>query len=103
MKYFRGRFSVVRNVEPKEGSKIKRVCKITEYNPSNPVGSLREYDMLKCVNQEHIIRLYEAYLSDDFVYLVFEKLYGENCVRSISLKNKYDEYLVTHIIKQVSF
>lgn len=93
----------MRNVEPKEGSKIKRVCKISEYNASDPVNSLREYEMLKCVNQEHIVRLYEAYLSDDFVYLVFEKLYGENCVRSISLKNKYDEYLVTHIIQQVSF
>lgn len=57
--------------------------------------------MLKSVNQEHIVRLHEAYLHDDFLFLAFEKLFGENCVRSISLKNKYDEYLASHIIKQV--
>jgi hypothetical protein len=35
------------------------------------------------------------------VALVLEKLYGENVARSLSLKNKYNEYMVTSIVKQV--
>jgi len=58
--------------------------------------------MLKSVRQEHIVRLHEAYLFNDFVILVFEKLYGENVVRSLSLKNRYNEHTVSVIIKQVN-
>jgi len=58
--------------------------------------------MLKAVRQEHIVRLREAFLHDQCVVLVYEKLYGENVVRSISLKSKYDEHIVTSIIKQVT-
>jgi len=57
--------------------------------------------MLKSVRQEHIVRLHEAFLFNGFVVLVFEKLYGENVVRSLSLKNRYNEQTVTVIIKQV--
>lgn len=98
---WRGRFSIVRNVQPKEGKKANRVAKITTFNPASPKDSLQEYEMLKSVNQEQVVRLYEAFVWNDFVFLIFEKLYGENVVRSISLKNKYDEYMVTSIIKQV--
>jgi len=97
----RGRFSLVRNVQSKDGSKAKRVAKIAVYNSDKPADSLREYDMLKSVRQEHIVRLHEAYLFNDFVILVFEKLYGENVVRSLSLKNRYNEHTVSVIIKQV--
>ena len=57
--------------------------------------------MLKSVRQEHIVRLHEAYMFNGFVVLVFEKLYGENVVRSLSLKNRYNEHTVSVIIKQV--
>ena len=97
----RGRFSLVRNVQSKDGSKAKRVAKISVYNSEKPVDSLREYEMLKAVRQEHIVRLHEAFLFNGFVVLVFEKLYGENVVRSLSLKNRYNENTVTVIIKQV--
>ena len=98
----RGRFSLVRNVQSKDGSKTKRVAKIAVYNSDKPADSLREYEMLKSVRQEHIVRLHEAYLFNDFVILVFEKLYGENVVRSLSLKNRYNEHTVSVIIKQVN-
>jgi len=98
---FRGRFSIVLNVQPREGVKIKRVAKVSEFDPVNSERSLREYEVLKAVRQEHVIRLYEAFLWNNFVVLVFEKLYGENVVRSLSLKNRYTEYTVTTIVKQV--
>lgn len=98
---WRGHFSLIRNVESKDGMKAKYVAKIMVYDSSKPEESLREYNMLKSVRQEHIVRLHEAYLSNEFVFLVFEKLYGENIVRSLSLKNKYNEQTVTDIIKQV--
>ncbi len=100
--YCSGRFTLVKNVKPKEGKKVKRVAKIIPVDRNNKEESLREYEMLKNVRQEHIIRLHEAYLHDGFVILVLEKLYGENVARSVSLKNKYNEHLVSMIIKQVS-
>ena len=81
--------------------KPRRVAKISVFAPENVEDSLREYEMLKSVRQEHVVRLHEAFLFNDFVILVFEKLYGESVVRSLSLKNKYNEYTVTEIIKQV--
>ena len=59
------------------------------------------YLLLSLYFQEHIVRLYEAYQNMDAVVLVFEKLYGENVARSLSLKNRYNEHQVTGIIKQV--
>jgi len=98
---WRGRFTIVRNVKPKEGKKVKRVAKIIPFNPANADESLREYEMLKSVRQEHIVRLHEAFLYNDCVVLVLEKMYGENVCRSLSLKNKYNEHQVSTIIKQV--
>ena len=98
----RGRYTLVKNVKPKQGKKIRRVAKILCYDESNPDDSLREYEMLKGIRQQHIVRLHEAFLHNNFVYLVFDKLYGENVARSLSLKNKYNEHHVTSIIKQVS-
>ncbi len=92
---------MIKNVKPKDGKKVKRVAKISCYDSDRPDTCLREYEMLKSVRQQHIVRLWEAYLSDNFVVLVFEKLYGENVARSLSLKNKYNEYQVSSIIKQV--
>ena len=91
----------MKNVKPKEGRKVRRVAKILCYDESNPDDSLREYEMLKGIRQQHIVRLYEAFLHNNFVYLIFEKLYGENVARSLSLKNKYNEHHVTSIVKQV--
>lgn len=98
---FRGRYAVVRNVKPIEGRKAKRVAKILPYDRKNVDDSLREYEMLKNVRQEHIIRMYEAYQHEDFVVLIMEKLYGENVARSLSLKNRYNEHQVAAILKQV--
>ncbi|KAK2145039.1 hypothetical protein LSH36_707g01145 [Paralvinella palmiformis] len=98
---WRGRYTLVKNVKPKQGRKIRRVAKILCYDEFNPDDSLREYEMLKGIRQRHIVRLHEAFLHNNFVYLIFEKLYGENVARSLSLKNKYNEHHVSSIIKQV--
>ena len=80
---------------------MRRVAKISPYDEYKREECLREYDMLKGVRQEHIIRLYEAFVHGDFIVMVFEKLYGENVARSLSLKNRYDEQDVSSIMKQV--
>ena len=98
----RGRFTLVRNVKPKEGKKVRRVAKVIPYKDASKEDDLREYEMLKSMRQEHIIRMYEAYLYRDFCVLVLEKLYGENVARSLSLKNKYTEHHITKIMKQAS-
>ena len=97
----RGRFSLVRNARPRQGKKVKRVAKIFPYDKAKHEDSMREYEMLKGLRQEHIVRMHEAYFWNDHVILVFEKLYGENVARSLSLKNKYSEHQVSSIIKQV--
>lgn len=78
------------------------VAKATKYDAESAGESLREYDMLKCVSQENIVLLQEAYVWQGHVVVLYERLFGENVVRSLSFKNKYDEYVVTTIIKQVS-
>ena len=85
-------------MKPKEGKKVRLVAKII---PEEDSDSLREYEMLKSVRQEHIIRMHEAFQHNGFVTLVFDKLYGENVARSLSLKNKYNENQVSGIMKQV--
>ena len=90
---------MVCNVQSKDGSKAKRVAKISVYSSDD---SLREFEMLKAVRQEHVVRLYEAFLFNEFIVLVFDKLYGENVARSLSLKNRYNEHTVTVVIKQVA-
>ena len=100
MSYSRGRFTLIRNVKPLSG-KAKQVAKIIPYDSRKPEESLREYEMLKNVRQEHIIRMFEAYHHNDFVILVLEEMYGENVARSLSLKNRYNEHQVASIIKQV--
>lgn len=100
---YRGRFTIVRNVKPKESkSRIHQVAKILPYDKSKHDESLQEYFMLKDMRQEHLVRLDEAYLYEGFVVLVLEKLWGENVARSLSLKNKYNEHHVSAIIKQVN-
>ena len=97
----RGRFTLIRNVKPKEGTRVHRVAKVIPYSDNTKEDSLREFEMLKSLRQEHIVRMYEGFLYNGFCVLILEKLYGENVARSLSLKNKYNEYQVTGIIKQV--
>ena len=92
---------MVRDVDSKDGMKPRRVAKVSVYDSTKASDSLREFEMLKAVRQEHVVKLHEAFLFNDFVILVFEKLYGESVVRSLSLKNKYNEHVVTEVIKQV--
>ena len=101
--FFSGRFSLIRNVKSRHGAGRPRVVKIIPYDPLRPDDCLRELELLKAVRQEHIVRLYEGYVWNDFVFLVYEKLFGENVARSLSLKNKYNEYHVTNIVKQVNW
>lgn len=82
--------------------KAKQVAKIIPYDSRKAEERLREYEMLKNVRQEHIIRMFEAYHHNDYVILVLEKMYGENVARSLSLKNRYNEHHVASILKQVS-
>ncbi|CAD5121391.1 DgyrCDS9913 [Dimorphilus gyrociliatus] len=99
---WRGRYSLIRDCSNKTGSQNdKRVVKIVSYDEWKHEDCLREYEMLKAVRQEHIVRLFEAYLYKDFLFLVLEKLSGENIARTLSLRNKYTEYHVTSVMKQV--
>jgi hypothetical protein len=75
---WRGRFSLVRDVDSKDGSRPRRVAKISIYDGSRIEDSLREFEMLKSVRQEHVIRLHEAFVHNDFVILIFEKMFGES-------------------------
>ena len=93
------------NVESRvkeEGEEVSHlVGKVTKYDSASPGESLREFDMLKGVCQENIVLLHEAFVWQGHVVMVCERLFGENVVRSLSFKNKYDEYTITTILKQV--
>jgi serine/threonine protein kinase len=46
---------------------------------------------LRCINHEHIIKLYEVYESDKYIHLVFEYLEGGELFERIKSKGLYHE------------
>ncbi|CAH1789060.1 unnamed protein product [Owenia fusiformis] len=98
---WRGKFSIIRNCHPIDGSSKQRAAKISLFNSEKEKECLQEYEVLKLVRQEHIVRLLEAFQTTEYVCLIFEKLHGEDVTRYLSFKTKYTEELVSKVIRQV--
>ncbi|KAL5005868.1 hypothetical protein ScPMuIL_017026 [Solemya velum] len=77
------------------------VAKIVPYTPGKREEVLREFNILRTINQYCIVRLFDSFLIGDRVYIIYERLFGENVVRHISYKNKYNEETVARVIRQL--
>ncbi|XP_013394705.1 obscurin-like [Lingula anatina] len=97
---WRGNFSVVRSCGRKD-MPATLAAKIIAYTPSNRSQVLHEFEILKTLNQERIVRLHEAFTTPDHLILIMDRLYGENILQFLSYKNKYTEETVAKVMRQV--
>ncbi|XP_074662623.1 protein Obscurin-like [Tubulanus polymorphus] len=95
-----GHFNVVVNCRSKTKNK-EYIAKILGYNVDTKDSILREYHILKALNHHRVVQLFEAYITDKQLVLIFEKLQGEEVTRAISFKTRYNEETVCRIIRQV--
>ncbi len=60
-----------------------------------------EIDILRCINHEHVIKLYEVYESDKYIHLVFEYLEGGELFERIKSKGLYHEKDAIDLMKNL--
>lgn len=62
---------------------------------------LLEIDILRKINHENIIKLYEVYESDKYIHLVFEYLQGGELFERIKQKGFYKEKNAKILMRQL--
>ena len=60
-----------------------------------------EFEILRIMNQEMIVRLYDGFLFNEKLYFIMEYLYGVNVLQHFAFKTKYTEDMVAIVIRQV--
>ena len=60
-----------------------------------------EVDILKNMNHQNIVRLYEVYENKSWIYLVTEFCEGVELLDEITKPNAFDEARAANVIKQI--
>ena len=60
-----------------------------------------EVDILKNMNHQNIVKLYEVYENKSWIYLVTEFCEGVELLDEITKPNAFDEARAAHVIKQI--
>ena len=98
-----GTFGKVFKVRHKQTKIVYAMKQISKYNLSN-IGQnkiMKEIDILKKLNYIYIIKLYEYYVTDDFIFLINE-LSNEGDLQSKMMKIKiFPEFIVKIIMLQI--
>lgn len=97
---FRGAFSSIKCVSRKVGGE-ELVAKVAANDSKKRDELIREFSVLRPLQQENVVRLVSGYQTPQQVCLVMERLYGDNVVQHLSFKNTYTEEAVAVIIQQV--
>ncbi|CAG5119205.1 unnamed protein product, partial [Candidula unifasciata] len=93
-----GRFYEVKSVTLPSDNDKKFILRTV---PST-VG-LQEFNILKSLRHERLVRLFAGYTSADFVHLVLEYTEGDHIARHLSERRKYSENTVASVIRQVLY
>eukprot|EP00347_Sterkiella_histriomuscorum_P000721 403374762 len=67
----------------------------------NSSSILLEIDILRLIQQDHIIKLYEVYESDKYIHLVFEYLEGGELFERIKSKGLYQEKDAINVMRNL--
>ena len=98
-----GTFGKVFKVKHKHNKILYAMKQISKYNLSN-IGQnkiMKEIEILKKLNYIYIIKLYEYYITDDFIFLINE-LSNEGDLQSKMMKIKiFPEFIVKIIMLQI--
>ncbi|XP_064598573.1 obscurin-like isoform X2 [Liolophura sinensis] len=96
----KGAFSSIKCVSKKVGGE-ELVAKMAAGDSKKKDELIREFSVLRPLQQENIVRLVSGYQTPQQVCLIMERLYGDNVVQHLSFKNTYTEESVAFIIQQV--
>jgi len=88
---FNGKHCAIKTIEKQ---------KILE-TPKNTVSFMRELDILRRIDHEKVIKLYEVYESQDYIHLVMEYLKGGELLLHLQNKGVYSEKNACELIKCV--
>lgn len=89
-----GGFSVVRlGLQKSTGIKVAVKCvNLAKLSANDESDVLREIELLKEIHHPHVVRLYDSYRDDQFIFIVLEMVHGGELFDWIVSK---DEYLET--------
>lgn len=96
----RGKFSqyISCNNAATEKDHIMRVVPLTKDNESD---RLREFNILKGIQHNHVGQLLEGFQTSTDFYMVLERMTGDNIARYLGYKRRYSEDAVVCVLRQV--
>ncbi len=62
---------------------------------------MNEIHILRHLQHPNIVRLHEVYEADDFIYLVFELLKGQDLQKRVNRKGSFREHEAAEIMKKL--
>ncbi|XP_046556056.1 obscurin-like [Haliotis rubra] len=97
---WKGKFSqyITCNNVATEKDHIMRVVPLTKDNESD---RLREFNILKGIQHNHVGQLLEGFQTSTDFYLVLEKMTGDNIARYLGYRRRYSEDAVVCVLRQV--
>ncbi|CAC5368040.1 unnamed protein product [Mytilus coruscus] len=94
---YSGKFSDIKIAE-NNSTKRSYAAKII---PVDKDKSSTEFEILKLMNHEKVIRLYDGFLFSEKLYIITEYLCGVNVLQHFAFKSKYSEDMVAIVIRQI--
>lgn len=94
---FSGKFSEIKIAE-NISTKRSYAAKII---PCEKDKNTTEFEILKLMNHEKVIKLYDGFLFSEKLYIITEYLCGVNVLQHFAFKSKYSEDMVAIVIRQI--
>ncbi|CAG2226414.1 unnamed protein product [Mytilus edulis] len=92
-----GKFSEIKiaeNISTKRSYAAKIIPCVKDKNTT-------EFEILKLMNHEKVIKLYDGFLFSEKLYIITEYLCGVNVMQHFAFKSKYSEDMVAIVIRQI--
>ena len=98
-----GTYGKVYKVKNRNNGSIRAMKKISKYwlGNLNEKEVIKEIEILKNLNHPYIIKLYEYYTTDDYIYLINELCNEGDLQKKIKKNKKFPEFIVKIIMLQV--
>ncbi|KAL3855233.1 hypothetical protein ACJMK2_014453 [Sinanodonta woodiana] len=98
--FFRGGYGECRIVTRKN-TNTKFMMKTVPYTSDKHDADLKEFNLLRPLTQDNIVRVIESFLTADKFYIIFERLTGLSVVEYLSLRSWYSEDVISKVMLQV--
>ena len=75
--------------------------KVMPFKADDKDKTMYEFNILSSLRQVNIITAYEGFLSEETLYVIFERFSGVNVVQYLCLRKFYSEEIVSRIVRQI--